>query len=551
MKRWFLALCSVLVILVASLAALTPGCTPTEKYNLTMAVNPAGAGTTTPSGTSSRTSGEVVNIQATPAGSYQFVKWTATAGTLANANNPATTFTMPSQNVTVTANFVGPLDHFKCYDVADVPSMDKTVRLKDQFVDIQATVKQAILFANPAEKTYQTEVTSISNPDHHLTFYLIQYEGGPREWLVEVENQFGTQQLTVWGPIYLAVPTQKVDPGNHKEPLSLDHFLVYAVMNGPLLETDIALNDEFGDDTCVVGETWLFANPVEKTLGTTKTQIAHPDDHLVFYKIYDTEKPGPRVEALNQLSKDKQTLYLGEPATLVAVPSQKKAWEEQIDHFKCYPVLGQPPLGLPIHVKDQFVDIDAIVGPAFVFCNPAQKWFEASGPPILNPDHHLTVYPLMYDEPPQAWVVQFRNQFGTWELTVVGPVAIAVPTQKLPHAAPEGLDHYLLYEVWESYPLEVDVGLLDQFGAEPEYVTVGKPILFGNPVVKTFGDEVTPIQNELAHVVVYDIAGSEIAPPIVQVTNQFVLESRVFELGKAQWLAVPSLKLFAQPVEGP
>jgi len=79
---------------------------PTQTYTLTMAVNPGVGGTTTPTGTSPYTAGTVVNIQAVAAAGYRFVNWTAPAGSFANPNSAATTFTMPTQNVTVTANFV-------------------------------------------------------------------------------------------------------------------------------------------------------------------------------------------------------------------------------------------------------------------------------------------------------------------------------------------------------------------------------------------------------------------------------------------------------------
>ena len=49
--------------------------------------------------------GTVVNLTATPNSGYRFVDWTATAGALGNATAAQTTFTMPSQNATVTAHF--------------------------------------------------------------------------------------------------------------------------------------------------------------------------------------------------------------------------------------------------------------------------------------------------------------------------------------------------------------------------------------------------------------------------------------------------------------
>ena len=64
----------LLVAVITILAILVPGCAPApRRYALTMAVAPAGAGTTTPSGTTFRTAGAVVNIQAVANPGYQFV----------------------------------------------------------------------------------------------------------------------------------------------------------------------------------------------------------------------------------------------------------------------------------------------------------------------------------------------------------------------------------------------------------------------------------------------------------------------------------------------
>ena len=73
-------------------------------YTLTMAVS--GSGSTSPAvGQHTYTAGTPVPISATPAGGDQFVNWTAPAGSFTNAGSASTTFTMPAQDVTVTANF--------------------------------------------------------------------------------------------------------------------------------------------------------------------------------------------------------------------------------------------------------------------------------------------------------------------------------------------------------------------------------------------------------------------------------------------------------------
>jgi uncharacterized repeat protein (TIGR02543 family) len=75
-------------------------------YNLSMAVSPAGTGSATDvTNSTPYAAGVAVSIQAVAAEGYHFVNWTAPAGGFTNPNSATTTFTMPAQDVTVTANF--------------------------------------------------------------------------------------------------------------------------------------------------------------------------------------------------------------------------------------------------------------------------------------------------------------------------------------------------------------------------------------------------------------------------------------------------------------
>lgn len=99
---------STFLIALALIAGMV-GCgeiaTPTQ-YNLTIAVTPVGSGTAADlTSTSPYAAGTVVSLRAVANLGYQFVDWTAAAGTFADANAAQTTFTMPAQNVVVTANF--------------------------------------------------------------------------------------------------------------------------------------------------------------------------------------------------------------------------------------------------------------------------------------------------------------------------------------------------------------------------------------------------------------------------------------------------------------
>ena len=75
---------------------------PMPTYNLTMAVEPAGSGTTVPSaGTYACAAGTIANVAATPASGYVFAGWT---GDLSGSTNPIT-ITMNANRV-VTATFL-------------------------------------------------------------------------------------------------------------------------------------------------------------------------------------------------------------------------------------------------------------------------------------------------------------------------------------------------------------------------------------------------------------------------------------------------------------
>ena len=329
-RHHYLQRVGIFLIAVALIAGIV-SCNGTAplKYDLTMAVNPVGGGTATDlTNASPYTAGTGVSIKAVAAAGYQFVSWSAPAGGFTNANEAQTTFTMPAQNVTVTANFVGPLDHFKWYLADGAESIDEVVYLEDQFCAVEAEVGYVVGFGNPAEKVHGEVTTPISNPDHHLTGYEIYYDEEPQTWSVEVENQFGIQQLTVSGPFGLAVPTQKVEPGNHEPPVGLDHYMVYEVIEGESVDVSVSLQDEFDGEPQESGvyEPMYFANPVKKTHGSEVTEILNPEDHLVFYYI-DADFEG-EVEVVNQFGEQTLDVYTFFGTGGLAVPSEKISWEK-------------------------------------------------------------------------------------------------------------------------------------------------------------------------------------------------------------------------------
>ena len=513
-----------------------------DTYNLTVAVTPAGGGTAVDvTGASPYEEDTDVSIQANPAAGYQFVEWTASAGTFADVNAVATTFTMPAQNVTVTAHFVGPLDHFKCYGVGEEAPTNKVVYLEDQFVARNATVGMAWYFCNPTEKLHDDVLTPMSNPDHHLMIYQLDYGTELQTRFVEVDNQFGLEELMVRGPVALAVPTQKVEPGNHEPPLLLDHYLLYEVLGGPTVDAIVTLNDQFsGEPDAVVYEPVYLANPVLKEHDGVITEIVDEGTHLMFYRIAVEDEPfSTQVQIDNQFSEG--TFDVFDPA-LLAVPSTKTELSAPppLDHFKGYTLIEPVPAAPnEIYLEDQFSAFWAEATLAWEFFNPTVKWHEGVPTELFYPDNHLMLYDISYTgEFPDRDVFVY-NQFGPQGLVVGEPVKLAVPTQKVdpPHGPPIDLDHFLLYEAF-GFPIDVPVILDDQFVIGEE-VVVFVPLFFATPVQKTHGLDTTPILNPWGHLVIYQAIGAPTFIPVVA-DNQFGVSMPV--LLEPYFLAVPTEK---------
>jgi len=543
----------IAVILIAGVVSCEGEGEP--EFDLTMAVNPAATGTATDeTGTSPYTAGTVVGIKAVAADCYRFDAWTAPSGTLADPYAATTNFTMPAGDVTVLANFapVAP-DHFKFYEVdgATAPYVGEVVQLTDQFGTLEAMVGDAVSFGNPVQKTHLDTETPIEDPNRHYTLYDLELEE-PQSWKVMIINQFQDDVwLTVEGPYYLAVPTQKED---HEMAECLDHLLVYEVLlsGEPALIAEVDLHDQFHDELGVeVYEPLYFANPVQKTHGDEVTEIVHEDEHYVFYPIAG-EPFGTSIQIVNQFHTTETALDLLGPE-LLAVPSQKIDWEQPLNHFKTYwagwpsepPPEWLPPTPVDVQLEDQFVTINATVGDPYLCANPTNKGHGEVWTPISDPKDHLTFYYIEYSTDPQVWEVTVNNQFGNGQvLTIAGPFYLAVPTGKLALEWPADLNHFLVYEVIDhGVYVTKDVYIEDQFFFEGAWTNMYEPEYFAIPAQKIHGDVLTPIVSD-DHLVFYWIDGIELLnmynlPVINQFGDQYL---DVWE-GEGNFLGVPSEKI--------
>lgn len=227
------------------------------------------------------------------------------------------------------------LDHFRGYPITEaVPATaDQSVILQDQF-DIAAGTREEVRvlnpawFANPVAKRHGRQITPITNPDGHLKFYKIEPAEPDPERIIRYRNQF---QRRGWGsahlgqPIILAVPTQKIRPGDHDPPEGLDHFKCYDVLRFRPAGATVDLRDQFQAELGIeVGGMVLFCNPTRKFDPETgeAVGVTNARAHLACYRTWVTtsDEPLPAVLANNQFGDEQLSL---DPADLLCVPTRK------------------------------------------------------------------------------------------------------------------------------------------------------------------------------------------------------------------------------------
>ena len=230
------------------------------------------------------------------------------------------------------------------------------------------------------------------------------------------------------------------------------------------------------------------------------------------------------------------------------------------DHHKAYAVTPfQLPTPVDVLLTDQFDTVEGSVENMVMFSPPVAKQLPSGEySPILNPEDHLTWYEFFGGGQAEPRYLLVTNQFGPdQELTVGDPRFLLLPAWKmfvngLPTGLdhPAGLDHYLCYDVIEGPPVGLDgVTLTDQF--HQEYVTVGAPVVFCNPVEKTLlpAGPTYPIFDPENHLACYDIAPHFPPPPLeVWANDQF--GDSMFMVFDNQFLCVPSTKYLCPDNDG-
>ena len=211
------------------------------------------------------------------------------------------------------------LDHFKVYKQYN-PTEPRSVRVQGQFDKIQVPAKLDHMdyFANPVSKNG----SQIINKQAHLAFYSLTQKREPRR-IVILRNQFGIQKLLLGRPVYLLVPSEKIERGS-TFPKRLDHFKAYQVLEGQDVSRKVSLVDQIDKQKSVeVDRPEYFCVPVTKLYGKKPTRITNPKGHLTFYSITPKVYKVPK-ESKDQFGRHKLLLAT---SVFLGVPTLKIEWE--------------------------------------------------------------------------------------------------------------------------------------------------------------------------------------------------------------------------------
>jgi cysteine-rich repeat protein len=217
------------------------------------------------------------------------------------------------------------LDHFKCYPAKTAPKTPKfesrDVTLVDQFETRLSTVVNPAKLCNPVDKNEE----GVFDQTAHLACYATKdVKTNPKQPKfaarnLQIENQFGSQQLTISAAKSLCVPSEKDGVDSL---LRLDHFKCYGAKTTKktpkFQQRDVLLVDQFETKNTTVLKPIGLCTPVDKNSEGIRT----PSQHLTCYSIKDV-KGQDKFEKRNALVDNQfgqQTLTVTKPNTL-CVPS--------------------------------------------------------------------------------------------------------------------------------------------------------------------------------------------------------------------------------------
>ncbi|MDA1051397.1 MAG: hypothetical protein O3C40_13075 [Planctomycetota bacterium] len=291
------------------------------------------------------------------------------------------------------------LDHFRVYDVPDVPFANpQFVRLQGVFdpYSVHATARQLTHVATPVA----VDDTQVFDAESQLIWYAIDHYSPDPTRTVTIWNRFGEQELTLGRAAYLLTPA----PSPSDIPRPREGSADASPKNSPQLR----------------GFSLRENAPVREKMGLAPSgRASFPSDSS------SCEVPVP---IFSQRLRENASVRTANGHVPVSIRSQP---HPDLDHYKVYVVLKccrgrRQPLGM----QDRFgTQTEVPIGKPLFFCVPTTKK-RGNNPtePIQSPDKYLTFYHTAPS--PVSGELTIEDQFGTNTVSPRAAVMLGVPTHR-------------------------------------------------------------------------------------------------------------------------
>jgi hypothetical protein len=213
------------------------------------------------------------------------------------------------------------LDYFKFYD-SENRAADADVTLRGQFDRRPQKIQLRLLdfFANPVSKNGE----ALYDKHAHLAWYRGVQPPEPIRRVV-LKNQFGKFDIRTGTGYGLLVPTQKLERGS-AFPERLDHYKVYRLVDvEPMRSKVLKLRDQFGSDEVKLGLPLYLAVPVLKRHGDATFAIRNDAAHLLIFSI-TTRELSKRIKLRNQFANGTAVSVVR--SLMLGAPSLKREWKQ-------------------------------------------------------------------------------------------------------------------------------------------------------------------------------------------------------------------------------
>jgi len=209
--------------------------------------------------------------------------------------------------------------------------------------------------------------------------------------------------------------------------MGIDHYKTYEIFDGPYIERQTILRDQFGEAYADTMHLEKFATPVSKN----EEPIYDPEAHLSWWRLYTTQPyPIKIVNVENQFGTFDWTVRDPMYLLLPALKNTTGGGEIPVkNHYLCYKAWGDT-MSINVTLTDQFDTSEALLlEPAF-FCNPCEKEVDGVTYPIVDSLAHFTVYRVLNTNQYQI-PVTVLDQFGFYTEIFLGENRfLCVPAEK-------------------------------------------------------------------------------------------------------------------------